>query len=679
MGILSELLERRSDLQIPTESRPFLGLLGFNQQSKTGLQIDADTALDASAVWSAVTQLSQAVGSLPLHLYKRLQPRGKERFHNHQCYNLLHLQPNPEMTSLVYREAMMGQVLLYGSCFSEIQRDSGDNVQALWPLLSANMELRRSNGTLSYRYQLPNGDHKTFRREQVFKVTGFSANGLLGYQPYRKMTEPIGLSLALEEYASRFFGNGGTPPAALEHPESLSVEAQDRLRENWNKTYGGLSNAHRIAILEEGMKLNVFGVTPEAAQAIESRRFMVEEVARIFNIPVHFLKELSHATYTNISHQDLEFVKYTLRPWLVRFEQEYNTQLLKPVQQNKLFFEHLIDGLLRGDAASRHDAYTKGRNWGYYSANDVREMENLNPVDGGDLYMVPLNMVPADQITNPPEPEKIPVEDLEAEAEEEVVDEVKAYWERTQEYEGVTIRKIDKAALNGIDRVVNSHKKLLTDAAQRIVNKEVAAARKAIGKGVSAFKEWMPGFYKTMPEYIRKNWKPVQMALMKSVSDEAMRIVGDTPLDDMPADLEKWADEYLDSFVKRYIDSSVGQFKWILENTPAKRAEVTDEEAFAILLRLDEMQEKRPLKISADESVRESNAVARETYASMGVTKLQWVTRGSNSCEVCKSLDGKVVGIESHFIDAGDKLFLPDAGGKPLTRGPKFHPPIHLA
>ena len=640
-------------------------LWGFpwgNSRSNTGLIINEDNALSASGVWSAVTQLSQSVAGLPLHLYKRLQPRGKERYTTHPCYKLLHLQPNPEMTAMNFREQQMGQALLNGTCYAEIQMPfSGDNIQALWPLMSANMEVMRGADTeIVYKYKLPNGDYHYFKQDQVLRVTGFSQNGLIGHNVIQKLTESIALNLSLEEYQARFFSNGAIPRGVLEHPQALSSEARDNLEKSWEKSYGGLSNSNRVAILEEGMKLNTFGVNPADAQALEGRTFQLDEVARIFNMPPHMLKNLSKSSFNNIEQQSLEYVKYSLRPWLVRFEQAYNTQLLRPVQQNKLFFEHLIDGLLRGDAAARHASYVSGRNWGYYSANDIREFENMNPLPGkeGDMYLVPMNMVPADQAADPPEPPPMIAETIPEAEEVTEEDEVKAFWkvsdlEVTQEYEGVEIRVINKGALAGIDRVVSSHKRLMTDAAQRIVNKEVASARKAVSKGRGGFKSWMDSFYKTMPGYIRKNWKPVQMALMKNVSDESMRIIGEKPFDELPGDLEKWADAYLDRFVERYIDSSKHQFNQILKNTRSVRAEITDEEAFAALLntRLDEMQEKRPLKISTDEGVRESNAAARETYKSQGITKLKWVTRSKKPCAVCDGLNDKTVGIETHFID----------------------------
>ena len=637
MGILSNLFERRSDLSIPTQSRPLIGLLGLATKSKTGVYIDSDTALSSSAVWSAVMQLSQAVGSLPLHLYKRLNPRGKERYSSHPCYHLLHLQPNPEMTSMVFREVMTGQVLIYGTAYAEKQLNGVNKITALWPLISSKMELRRSNtAELYYRYQMPDGKYHYFNSNQILRITGFSSNGLLGYCTYEKMSEPIGLSLALEEYASRFFSNGATPPSVLEHPASLSQEAQDRLRDNWSKVYGGLSNAHRIAILEEGMKLNTFGIDPEHAQAIESRKFMIDEVARIFNMPPHMLKQLGDSSYNNIEEQALEFIKYTLRPWLVRFEQAYNTQLLSIQEQDQLFFEHLVDGLLRGDTETRHQAYATGRQWGYYSANDVREMENMNPVEGGDLYMVPLNMIPADQMENPSEPEKPDIEEITD------IEETKAYW-----------RNMDvRAAVSSMKRVEYSHIPLFQDAAQRIINKEVSAIKKAVKnhlRDIQSFEQWVDEFYEGMPEYIRRVFWPVQYTFTQTVVNEALRMIGKKPLSDMTPEMVTWANDYMEVYISRYTGSSVGQLKNILKKESAETV------ADAITLRADDWSTKRAAKVAKNETTRLANFISMNTWRDSGIKKKRWVTVGT-SCPYCKKLDGKIVEIERNFMEAGSAI-----------------------
>ena len=321
-------------------------IFGGGMATHTGLDVTEDIALSSTAVWSAWTQLSQDVAALPLHLLERLNP-GKKKAVDNPLYRLIHLQPNPEMTSMQWREAEMFNVLGWGNCYSEIERSNGNEIIGLWPLVSRDMEVRRIGKELFYIYQLPGGGVAIFPRNRILHISGFSPNGIMGFNPIAKNSEAIGLSLALEEYAARFFGNGAKPPVVLEHPETLGEEALKNLKASWQEMQGGLSNSHRMAILEEGMKLHEYGTSPEDSQALDSRKFQVQEVARIFNMPVHRLKELTNATYTNIIHQDLEYAKYTLQPWLVRKEQGYTTQLLSIKNQVKLFFEHDLRGLLR--------------------------------------------------------------------------------------------------------------------------------------------------------------------------------------------------------------------------------------------------------------------------------------------------------------------------------------------
>ena len=681
MGIIQALFRQEPTRPKPSQysGMPLLwGLLGGSAHSKTGLVIDEETSLSSSAVWSAVTQLSQSVAGLPLHLYRRLQPRGKERYPTHPCYSLLHLAPNDEMTAMSYREAMMGQVLLTGFCVSEIQRNTSGDIQALWPLFSSRTKMgRTTSGELHYVYRLADGEEKIFRKDQILRVIGFSPNGLLGYNPIHKLTESVALGLSLEEYQARFFSNGAVPRAVLEHPEVLSPEARDNLEKSWEGAYGGLSRSNRVGILEEGMKLNVFGVSPADAQALDGRVFQLQEVARIFNMPPHMLKDLSKSSFSNIEQQSLEFVKYTLRPWLVRFEQAYNTQLLRPVQQNKLFFEHLLDGLLRGDSTARHSSYVSGRNWGYYSANDIREFENMNPLPGkeGDMYLVPLNMVPADQAANPPEPPPA-VKEVVPEADEETpMEETKAFFKQENRASSVA----------GMKQLERSYRRLFNDAVQRIVNKEAAAVKKAAkshleGRSAKTFESWVEDFYTTMPDYIKKNFFPTQHTFMRQITQEAMRVAGIDPLTDMSAQMDKWATDFADVYTKRYVSSSKGQLKKIVENTDPENV------AAAISQRADEWIEKRAGKAALNETVRISNFTALQVWKESGVRKKVWVTVGKN-CAFCDSLDGKVVGIESSFLDdLNDKglMYITKEGkptsentGKVFARGPTLHCPLH--
>ena len=678
MGILSKAVQNISEIRWHPAKWPpggdqkalerWLATGKWGEGSYTGKSIDAEKALSSTAVWSAVTQLSQGVASLPLHLYKRKE-RGKDRAVNHSLYRMLHLAPNPEMTSMNFREAMMGQILRYGFCVAEKEIDLQGNILGLWPLISRKVRMDRLLGIPVCVVSPPNGGPKILDQSRALKIVGFSQNGIMPYDPISIGRESIALSLAVEEYGARFYGNGARPDAVLEHPSSLSAEAQDRLRKSWNEIHQGLEKSHRIAILEEGMKLHEFTTNPQNAQAIETRKFQIEEVARIFNMPPHMLKDLSRSTNNNIEKQSLEFVIYTLRPWLVRFEQSYTMQLLSEKEQKKYFFEHLIDGLLRGDIRTRHASYTNGRQWGYYSANDIREMENKNSIGpDGDMYLVPMNMIPADLMgqelpfkeSNPNLPPEGEGEDEEEEKlileKHEQNQEKRDLLEENQKKQGITTKK----ALVGINRVVKSFYRVIEKTAQEIVNREAISVKKAAKKhlegleerGVSGFGTWMEGFYKEHETYISNKLNPVLRSYQEMISQQAGTILGS----EMGAgNLEKFFDETVENYVRRHVRSSSGQLSKIMREVPK------EDMLSAVNTRMDEWYEKRAGKIAADESVRLANASARETWTQQGVRRMIWQTFGKN-CPFCDALEGRVVDIQKPFFDAGDVLYVGEGG-----------------
>ena len=653
--------------RVPTVANPFIGLLGSANTSKTGIDVTEEESLSSTAVWSAVTQLSQSIASLPLHLYKRLNPSGKSKYTSHPLYNILHLEPNPEMTALAFREANAGQVLMTGTSFAEIERDNMNRIRGLWPLLSSRMELlRMDNGELVYRYNLSDGTHKNFAKEMILRISGFSHSGLLGYQPIKKNTEAIGLALALQEYFARFFGNGATPPAALEHPGKLSQEAQDRLRKNWNTLYQGLSNAQRVGILEEGMTLKTFGVSPEDAQAIDARKFQIDEVCRVFNMPPHMLKSLDKATYSNIEEQGLEFVIYTLRPWLVRFEQTYSTQLLNEKERKRYFFEHNVSGLLRGDIEKRYAAYVQAISNGLMNADEVRELENMNPqADGqGEKYYVPLNWIPKEDAGEEMPAREPPEQIVDTDNEESSI---KGYWENIAPPEKREKLKIDHKMIHGLIRIGRVHYKSIEATAQRVVSRECNAIRKAAKQYLdtnknspiliekrtpSEFTTWLEGFYSNVNhgKYVKQQFGPIMETFLNAINIEASRVLGVNPTE--APWIEEFTEKFLQRFRRQHLKGGQGQLNALVEKYKNDPAVALRE----IEGRLDEWMKKYAKKIAEDETVRATNAMSRETWMNNGVKKLKWVAIGK-SCDFCKRLDGTIVGIKNNFLDAGNVIY----------------------
>lgn len=368
----------------------------------SGKAVNEFTAMQTTAVYSCVRILSEAIASLPLHVYRYKADGGKERQYTHSLYHILHDEPNSEMTSFVFRETLMTHLLLWGNAYAQIIRDGAGRVVALYPLLPNKMDVwRDSKGELYYTYsrtdgENPNFDHYgtvTLRRQDVLHIPGLGFDGLVGHSPIAMAKNAVGMTIACEEYGASFFANGAHPGGVLEHPGVLKDPA--KVRESWQAVYGGSKNAGKVAVLEEGMKYQQIGIPPEEAQFLETRKFQINEIARLYRIPPHMVGDLEKSSFSNIEQQSLEFVKYTLEPWVVRWEQALMRSLLLPEEKKQFFIRMNVDGMLRGDYQSRMNGYAIGRQNGWMSANDIREMEDLNPIseeEGGNLYLINGNM-----------------------------------------------------------------------------------------------------------------------------------------------------------------------------------------------------------------------------------------------------------------------------------------------
>ena len=367
-------------------------------RTTSGKPVNERTAMQTTAVYACVRILAEAVASLPLHVYEYQDDGGKKLVHDHLLYYLLHDEPNPEMTSFVFRETLMSHLLIWGNAYAQIIRDGAGRVLGLYPLLPDKMEVQRDDkGNIYYVYSRNSDENPTFKEygniklkaEDVLHIPGLGFDGLIGYSPIAMAKNAVGMTLACEEYGASFFANGANPGGVLEHPGVLKDPS--KVRESWNSVYRGVSNAHKIAVLEEGMKYQQIGIPPEEAQFLETRKFQINEIARLYRIPPHMVGDLDKSSFSNIEQQSLEFVKYTLDPWVIRWEQSLQRSLLLPGEKGKYFIKLNVDGLLRGDYQSRMNGYAVGRQNGWFSANDIREMENMNPIpdeEGGNLYLI---------------------------------------------------------------------------------------------------------------------------------------------------------------------------------------------------------------------------------------------------------------------------------------------------
>ena len=375
--------------KVPAPINQPLGTSFFSASlASSGVSVTETTALALSAVWAAVSTISQSIGTLPLNIYRR---DGERRFLATELaeFDILHDLPNAEAPAAVVRSALVASSLLHGNAYAEIERDDSGRIIAVWPLHQASVTpWRNKDGDLYYRV-LSTGKEVILFPDEILHFRNFSLDGFLGLSTLTQARDALGLNMGLEKYASKFFGSGARPGVLLKHPGRLSEEARARLRDGWAKVHQGLDNAHATAVLEEGMEAMPFSIPNDDAQFLESRKFGIEDIARWFNIPLSRLRVQGATAFANIEQDAIDFVTNTLRPHLVRIEQEINAKFFPG---GDYFVEHAIEGLLRGDIKTRYEAYAIGRNWGWYSVNDIRALENLSPIVGGNQYLQPLNM-----------------------------------------------------------------------------------------------------------------------------------------------------------------------------------------------------------------------------------------------------------------------------------------------
>lgn len=660
-GVLAGMFERRFHV---SQTPPGWVEKFSGSQTATGITINESKALELTAVFACIRILAESVASLPLPVYRRLANGGKERAADHYLYQILHDLPNPEMTSMELRETMMGHAAGWGNAYGEIEFNNAGGVRHIWPLRPDRMTVRREAGRLVYEYRLskPDAQGRTRRiwgQEKVLHVRGLGFDGLVGYSPIAMARQAVGLGLAAEEFGARFFGNDARPGVVLKHPGTLGEVAHKNLRAGWEEEHGGLSKSHRIAILEEGMDLQEIGLPPQDAQFLETRKFQVTEIARIFRIPPHMLADLERATFSNIEHQSLEFVIHTIRPWLVRWEQALHRDLLTPQERETYFVEFLVDGLLRGDIESRYKAYATGRQNGWLSANDIRGLENQNPIDGGDVYLVPLNMVPADQVGLEPSTDMPPP--------------AHEGRSRTMAAGAIEERAMGSARLR--HRLMLAYQRMYQDVAARIVRREIndvgAASRKFLQRrDFGQFSLWLEQFYREHVDFVRRQIMPLATSYGEVVAAAALEEVA-LPTE-MTSELDDFVNSYVDAYAARHAGISEGRIRTIVREA----MEAGEDPDAALQEAFGEWEEKRSAEVARWESNRFNNAMAVTVYLVARRLYLRWVSLGEN-CPYCNDLSGRTVGIRQWFASAGTEL-QPDGADRPLTINFNMgHPPAH--
>lgn len=378
----------------PLTSSRILEALG-GPRSHAGVAVNEQSAMGIPAAYAANRVIAEAVAMLPLIVFERLEPRGRRRATDHPLYRLLHEEPNPWMTSFQLREMMQGHLDFRGNAFCEIELKGGRPVN-LWPLRPDRMQrpIASAAGTLLYPYVLPDGTQVQLPQSRVLHVRGISDDGLWGYSPITIHREAFGRSLAMQEYGSRFFGQGARPGGVLQAKGKLSQDAADRMKSSWESAHQGLSMSHRVAVLEEGVSWQSIGMTNEDAQFIEFQNYGVTEMARIFNVKPHKIADLSRSSFSNIEQETIAHVTDTVQPWCERWEQQLHKDLFPNAERDRYYPKFMLQALLRGDTASRTALYATLFDRATISPNDILELEDMELIEdpSGDYRYYQGNM-----------------------------------------------------------------------------------------------------------------------------------------------------------------------------------------------------------------------------------------------------------------------------------------------
>ena len=658
MGILgnavANVVERRAVTGSALEKYLINGSTGSN--GGAGMQVDQDTALSSSAIFQGLRILSGSVAMVPLGIFQPRSGGGREPLRSHPVHRVFR-RPNAELTGIELRQMITSFAVSAGNGYAEIVFDGGGQVSELWPIPPHRIKPDRSpSGTLRYIVSPPGGQPYPLPMERVFHLRGFMRGGLLGVDAIAKMQTAVGLTLATDQFAGSFFANGSVLSGFLKHPAKLTEEGRKNVIEAFEGRHRGPNKAHRIALLEEGLDWVQAGADPEKSQLIEQRNFNIEEASRILNVPPHLLHHLARATFNNIEHLGISFVVYSLGEWFKRWEETIALRLLLPSEADAgLYAKHNATALLRGDHTARANFYNTLAGLGALSPDDIRELEDLNPLpDGiGARYFVRRDTWPLDEVDALVSAQGEPSPSRSARA--AAVEQRAARIARS-----VSSRRQLRRDFEG----------LFLDAATAAVRKEAVAIRGALkkaygGRDAARLYEEVDRFYADFDEWLAERFTPTLKTYGRRVASEAAREVD---ADDVP-EIDEFVAAYAATLGKRWTGSSAGQLRALIRDSdPAELEEILEE-------RLVEWEEKRPGKVASRETVEAGDAITNVVWAAAGVTAMVWSASGEN-CPLCDELNGRTVGITGSFLKEGETLS-PDGTAPLTTRINISHPPLH--
>lgn len=665
MGIF-DLLKRedRAVTVAPELMRAGAGIL-----AASGIAVTPALALNVGAVFASVRVLAETVATLSIDMIERLDNGDKRIAHDHYLQSLIHDMPNEEMSAFDLWETAIGHTALRGNGYIHLVRDGRGRVIELWPIVPDYIQPQRSAaGDLTYLYMNPHsGETRRLQRWEIMHLHGLGYDGLQGYGVVKLAKDTFGLALAHERFASGFYANGAAVSGVLTYDDELSEKSIERLRKNFKQEHSGLQNAYKVMILEYGIGYQAIGVKPDEAQFLQSREFQIPEIARWFRVPPHMIGHLANATFSNIEQQSIEFLRDTIAPWARRIEQSIYRSLLLPEDRGRFAARVNTNAILRGDTAARTAYYNALIDRGVLSPNEVRAMEGMNRIEGGDRYYMPLNMIAVDQLDQMSSDQRARLALGPGGFRADLLPSPDAGRIEARLNEAATMIE---ARANGIatirQRTIAAQLPILIDVLARILRRESNdienAAGRELGAGAGGFAAWLDRFYEDLRPAMLAYLLPVLHSFAATIGAGAAEEIGGAP-----PDLEAFADAYARAYIERHIGRSRSELDTAIED------EDTDQALGEMFTR---WRETRAETVAGGEGIRLGNAAARAAYLAAGVKFLRWVTAG-DTCPYCRRLNGAIIGIESFFV-IGGVAFEPDGDGDPLrVKNSIGHPPLH--
>lgn len=486
--------------------KPWLLSLFGGPASDTGIEVTPESARRVTTVYTCVNRISNAIACMPINLFVRNKDGGKDVDRDHVMYDKVHWQPNRWMNIFEFLHMMTSHLLLRGNAYAYLSAATGEII----PLHPDRITIEiKNDGSWIYHYVTAGGIVDKFIKSEILHLKGMTDDGVYGLSPIRECMNAVGLSIATEKHGSRLFANAARPQGYFKHPSTLSKEAQESLKQSWQKNYAGAENSHGVGVLEEGVEWVKLGLDPEEAQFLETRKYQRTEIAAIYNVPPWMVGDLERAIHSNMEQQGQDFVTNCLLPWMTIWEKGLTCSIFSEKERKKRYFKLNSDVFLRADSAQRSNYYMTGRQWGFLSINDIRDKEDMNklPPAQGDVYEVPLNMVPAGtdrtQIAQPVDNKN--KQDEQADKEKEPI-------QKPDDNK----KKVKRAIMGLLEREIT-----------RALTKESLALESAQKKPADKRAEWSKDFYPKLKEDLRSNTQPVLDALETvgvSVSDEAVTL-----------------------------------------------------------------------------------------------------------------------------------------------------------